>query len=71
MIKEYRISWLSARTYLFEGKVDGAWSPEAGFFLIATYKSQKIEEVNIFVKAEIEVLHFKFITRDVVKSPYL
>ena len=42
------------RTF-YEGNVDGAWSPGAAFFSIATYKSQKMEEVNIFVTAEIEV----------------
>ena len=35
----------------FEGKVDSAWSPWAGFFSLATYKSQKIWQVSIFVTA--------------------
>ena len=30
----------------------GPWLLGAGFFSIATYKSQKIEEVSIFVMAE-------------------
>ena len=42
-----------SQPYLYEGKVDGPWSPGAGFFSISTYKSQKIGEVNIFVRAEI------------------
>ena len=50
---------VSARTYLFEGKIDGICSPGAGFFSITTYKSQKIGEVSIFATAETKVLHFK------------
>ena len=37
----------------FEGTVDGPCSPGAGFFSIATYKSQKIGEVSIFVMEDI------------------
>ena len=40
-------------------KVDVAWSPGADLIYIATYKSQKTEEINIFVTADIGVLHFK------------
>ena len=43
----------------FSGKVDSAWSPGAGFFSIATYKSQNIGEVSIFATAETKVLYFK------------
>ena len=36
-----------------QGKVEGPLSPGVGFFSIATYKLQNMEEVNIFVTAEI------------------
>ena len=44
-----------------DGPFDSAWSLGAGVFCIATYKSQRCGEVSTFVKAEIEVLHFKCI----------
>jgi len=45
------------RTF-YEGKDDGAWSL-GRVFSIATYKSQKIGEVSIFVTAKIYILHLK------------
>jgi hypothetical protein len=37
----------------------------------ATYKSQRMEEVNIFVTKEFEVLHFIYIQIGFEKTPYL
>jgi hypothetical protein len=61
---------VSARTYLFEGKIDGICSPGAGFFSITTYKSQKIGEVSIFVTTEILILHFKCFKINFENRPY-
>ena len=58
------------RTF-FEGKVDGAWLPGAGFFSIETYKSQDIGKVSIFVTLEIKVLHSKCIKINFENRPYL
>ena len=71
MLGKYGIWWFSARTSLFEGKVDGVWSPGAGLISIATYKSQKIGEASIFATVETKFLYFKWIRISFENRPYL